>query len=119
MDGWWTALLNRVSLPEAPSTPFCFCFCFCCSLSSIFCSTVCVSGLHPADLQRAPTVCHACLSCVNRVCTAVGTQVTAQNLYFPSRSSSDLIRFLLPFLAARIGSPFPGTPQTMSTDLWC
>ena len=90
---WWTALLNRVSLPEAPSTLFCFCFCFCCSLSSIFCSTVCVSGLHPADLQRAPTVCHACLSCVNRVCTAVGTQVTAQNLYFPSRSSSDLIRF--------------------------
>ena len=64
-------------------------------------------------------VCHACLSCVNRVCTAVGTQVTAQQLYFPSRSSSDLIRFLLPFLAARIGSPFPGTPQTMSTDLWC
>ena len=33
---WWTALLKRVSLPEAPSTPFCFCFCFCCSLSSIF-----------------------------------------------------------------------------------
>ena len=61
---WWTALLNRVSLPEPPSTPFCFCFCFCCLLSSIFCSTVCVSGLHPAEFTTCPPLCLVSIMCV-------------------------------------------------------
>lgn len=41
--GWWTALLSRVSLPEAPSTPFCFC----CCLTPASCSRGGISGLSP------------------------------------------------------------------------
>ena len=59
VNTWWTALLNRVSPPEALSTPFCFCFCFCCSLAPIFCSTVCISGLHPTLRQVHPLLMRA------------------------------------------------------------
>ena len=70
---WWTALLNRVSLPEAPSTPFCFCFC--CSVAPISCPTVYVSGLHPALYQVHPLlvrarvcVCERVPNCQGHIC---------------------------------------------------
>ena len=76
----WTALLNRVSLPETLSTPLCFrfCFgfrfrfdlsfrfgfrfgfgfgfrfCFCCSPAVISCGAVCVSGVHLAIQNVRP-----------------------------------------------------------------